>query len=224
MIKDELYRLQDVSYRSFSLKLLPKGTPLIGVRLPVLRRLSKTVRLEELSDDSFEEVMLQGMIIGHIQDFSEFQEKCLLFLPKINNWSICDSFVCGLVIAKKYPEEMFSFLKTLVGCYEEYIRRFVLVMMIHYYVNDDLYEKVEEILREISKDGYFVQMACAWLIAEVYCFKPELALAILKKPMYNLDKFIFQKSIAKIKESRKVSQQEKRKLTDFRNQYLKNFY
>ena len=179
MIKDRLYELQDLAYRDFSLKLLPKDTNMIGVRLPILRGLSKEISLEDLEDDTFEELMLQGMIIGHIQEFSEFQEACLKFLPKICNWSICDSFVCSLKITKRRPKEMFEFLKKLASCEEIYTRRFVLVVLLHDYLKDEYLEEVLEIVKRISKTEYEVGMACSWLLAELYFQKPQLTLVIL---------------------------------------------
>ncbi len=219
MIKDKLEALQDIKYREFSLRLLPPDTNLIGVRLPVLRKLSMQLTLEELSDDTFEEVMLQGMVIGHIQDFVEFQEACLFFLPKVCNWSICDSFVSSLTITDSYQKEMLEFLKSLRFSPLEYTRRFVLVMLLWYYIESEFLEDVLDILKDISKDGYYVKMACSWLIAELYLKNKKVALAILTDSNYNLDRFIFRKTISKIKDSRKVPLKEKQWLEEFRKKY-----
>lgn len=215
MIQNKLYNLADLEYLEFSKKLLPEYVPMIGVRLPVLRKLSKEVSLEELTDETFEEVMLQGMVIGHIRDFSLFQKECLKFLPKIDNWSVCDSFVVGLKITKKYPNEMLSFLKTLTCASHEYTRRFVLVMLIHDYLKEEYLEEVCLILKQIKKDGYFVGMACAWLLAELYSKDREQVLVILSSKEYNLNRFIFKKTISKIRDSYKVSREEKEEIVRY---------
>lgn len=219
MIKDKLCELQDLEYRDFSLKLLPKDTKMIGVRLPILRKLSKEVSLEEVGDETFEEIMLQGMIIGHIQDFIEFKKACLCFLPKICNWSICDSFVSGLKITKKYPKEMLEFLKELVNHKNKYTRRFVFVVLLHDYLKEEYIEEVLTIIKNISKEEYEVGMACSWLLAELYSQKPQLTLVILSSLEYNLNRFIFQKTISKIHDSKKIPDVWKEELKDFRKNY-----
>ena len=42
MIRDELEKLKEEKYKEFSEKLLP-GIKIIGVRLPILRKLSKKI-------------------------------------------------------------------------------------------------------------------------------------------------------------------------------------
>ena len=134
MIKNKLLELKDEQYKKFSSNLLPGVDNIIGVRLPILRKLSKNLTLDNLSDETFEEVMLQGMVIGHIKDFSKLKKELIIFLPKINNWSICDSFVSSLTITKSKKQEMFEVLKSLENSKHEYTRRFILVMLLHYYL------------------------------------------------------------------------------------------
>ena len=102
-IKEKLNSLRDDNYREFQSKLIPDlKKPIIGVRLPVLRKLAKEEAkkdykefLNQCSDDTYEEIMVQGFVIG-CASISE-DEKFLLierFLPKIDNWAVCDGF-CG---------------------------------------------------------------------------------------------------------------------------------
>ena len=52
-VQKQLYALQDKKYQAFSLHLLPPDTPLIGVRLPILRRLSKSLTLEYVAGNGY---------------------------------------------------------------------------------------------------------------------------------------------------------------------------
>lgn len=212
MIKSELYSLQDPAYREFSLNLLPGVTNLIGVRLPELRKISKKCRLEELTDDTFEEVMLQGMVIGHFSSFEKFVPACLKFLPKIDNWSICDSFVSGLAITKKYEKEMFLFLKSLISSPHVFTRRFVLVMLLRYYIKEEYLDSIFIILRTIKKEEYYVKMAYAWCLTELYTEFPEEVIKILEDRAYSIDKWLLGKIVSKIKDSRKISLEYKNKI------------
>ncbi len=99
----------DPGYRAFSARLLPVGTPLLGVRLPALRRIARELSrgdwrayLDGAADGSFEEILLQGMVIGYAEmDMGERQHRTAAFVPKISNWSVCDSFCAGLKAVRK---------------------------------------------------------------------------------------------------------------------------
>lgn len=76
--------IQDIKYRDFNKKLIPGTENIIGIRVPNLRKLSKEISqgnwkkfLEVAEDTYYEEVRLQGMIIGNInsnlwRDFLNF--------------------------------------------------------------------------------------------------------------------------------------------------------
>ena len=201
-IEKMLVQLSDEKYRIFSSSLLPGVDHILGVRLPILRKLSRTLTLEELSDDTFEEIMLQGMVIAREKDFTLWKEKCFTFLPKINNWSVCDSFVSSLSsLVKRYPNEMFSFLKELSTSEDEYTRRFVLVMFLKYYIKPSYIEEVVTILHNIKKTEYYVQMASAWLIAEIYYYQEDLGKDLIARKK---DAFIQKKALQKVRESLKI--------------------
>ena len=113
-IRNRLESLAEPEFQRFASSLIPDLKPgfLLGVRLPKLRKISREIAgndpqgyLKEARSDSFEEIMLQGMVIGCIpgkpeQVFPLIED----FLPKIDNWSICDSFCSSLKIAREYPE------------------------------------------------------------------------------------------------------------------------
>ena len=73
-IRETLFSLAEEDYRVFTAKLLPGVEGVIGVRLPALRKLAKTIAksdvrtyLKQSNADYFEEIMLQGMVIGAYQ-------------------------------------------------------------------------------------------------------------------------------------------------------------
>lgn len=197
-IKDKLYSLQDLDYLSFTSRLLPGDVNMIGVRLPILRKISKEVRLDELSYDTFEEIMLRGFVIGLNKNIDEVIKLTLDFLPHVDNWSICDSFVSSLKITRRESDKMFQFLLSIVDSKSEFTRRFVIVMFLWYYVNDEYIDRVIDVIFSINQEGYYVEMAIAWLIEVVFYFNNDLGFICLNK-INNLS--IRNKSIQKIKES-----------------------
>ena len=119
-IREELLKLSEEKYREFSSRLIPGVENILGVRLLCLRKIAKRIAkkdwreyLKNANDTYFEEVMLQGMVIGYVKD-SNIEEILVYiknFIPKINNWSVCDSFCNGLKITNKNKEIVWEFLK-----------------------------------------------------------------------------------------------------------------
>ena len=65
LVRDELYKNVDIEYGKFSASLTPGAGNIIGVRIPVLRKMAKEIAsvnwkeyLDGARDDTFEEVML----------------------------------------------------------------------------------------------------------------------------------------------------------------------
>ena len=71
-IKKQIYELADEKYKDFHSRLCPGTTNIVGVRTPVLRNYAKELNrkyslnelLKEIDDTLYEEIMLQGMLIG----------------------------------------------------------------------------------------------------------------------------------------------------------------
>ena len=104
-LRAHLETLADETYRAFHQKLLGVPTaPVLGVRLPALRAIAKQIAqgdweayLRAARDDSLEETMLQGMVIGAVRaHIDQVLPYIASFVPKIDNWAVCDSFCASL--------------------------------------------------------------------------------------------------------------------------------
>lgn len=118
LIREELYKNMDTEYGKFAASLNPSCGNIIGVRIPVLRKMAKEIAsvnwkeyLDNAVDDTFEEIMLQGLVLGYakgkIDDILVYTEE---FIPKIDNWSVCDTFCNTFKIARRYPNDVWEFL------------------------------------------------------------------------------------------------------------------
>ncbi len=222
-VRNELALLADEKYRKFSAGLLPGTENILGVRLPVLRKIAKRLArgdwqayVESEDRESFEEIMLHGMILGYVQiDFELLKVYISKFVPWIDNWSVCDSFCSGLKIFRDHLEEGWVFLESYARSEKEYEARFAMVMYLNYYVNSKQTScgspaDVDRILEKVvnmNADGYYAQMAAAWLLAECYVNSSNKILSMLKAQTLNT--FIHNKTISKICESYKVPAEDK---------------
>lgn len=240
-IRIQLQKMSDKEYQKFSSSLIPgsgQGT-MLGVRLPALRDYAKELsrgdwRLElSASEDLFfEETMLRGMILGYAcKEIDELLRYLEDFIPRVKNWSVCDSVCNSLKLAEKYPKEVWEFLQPYLYSKEEFPTRFGLIMLLSHFIKlgegkknqrkrtvtlEDLQggeEKspyLEPILKVLDREfteGYYAQMAAAWLLAELFVTYPVRTAQALKE--LRLDDFTRKKAVQKIRESRIPDQEVK---------------
>lgn len=225
-IKRKLEELAEEKYRDFNSGLIPDCGVMYGVRLPALRDMAKKLAkgdwrsyLAAASDDSYEETMLQGLTIAYVKgEIDTILPHIRNFVPKIKNWAVCDSFCNTLKITKKHPEEMWALLEEYKVSEREFELRFVLVMYLNYYLRDEKEKAkpgshITEVLRfieEVNHPGYYVKMASAWALAEAYLYAPRQVEELLIAG--KLDVFTRNKAIQKMRESYRLTEEDKEKL------------
>ena len=214
-IKTKILNEAEKDYKKFSASLIPNIDNVLGVRIPALRKIAKEIYAETGTDylacsntEYMEEVMVQGMIIGLIKDKPEkILEHVKNFIPKINNWAVCDIFCVGLKFTNKNKELVWEFIQKYLNSEKEYDKRFGLVMILGYFTDDNYIDKVFQILDNFSHEGYYARMGAAWALSICYVKQPEKTFEYLKKS--KLDKWTFNKGIQKICESLRVDKNTK---------------
>ena len=156
----KLFENQDLKYKDFHLPLVPgvSSDSLIGVRVPVLRKLAQeffgtaktsdksqtgTARtvggsvakfMDTLPHKYFEENHIHSMLLEHIKDFDECLARTEQFLPYIDNWAICDGKKPRALL-KDVPQ----FLKRIqewVKSDHPYVVRFGINMLMDLFLDD----------------------------------------------------------------------------------------
>ncbi|RXI38178.1 DNA alkylation repair protein [Clostridium tetani] len=215
-IREEIFQLIDEDYKKFSSSLLPNIDNILGVRLPELRKLAKKVAkddwrkfIDTADNQYFEQIMLQGMVLGYIKiNIEEILLYVAEFIPKIDNWSVCDSFCGGLKFTKNNMEQVWNFIQPFLSSKKEYEVRFAVVMLLDFYINDEYIDKVLKLLDNVNHPGYYAKMAVAWAVSICYIKFPEKTMDYLKNN--NLDDFTYNKSLQKICESLRVDKETKK--------------
>ena len=215
-IEEQLIKLADKKYQKFSAALVPNAHNILGVHLPALHQLAKTIAAENSAeylktaqDNYFEETMLQGLVIGYMK--CPLPERLIYiknFIPKINNWSVCDSFCSNLKFTQKYLSDVLEFMKPYIHSKQEFELRFVIIMLRCYYVNEQYLKIVLKIIDRIRYSGYYVMMGKAWTLSECYIKFPEQTMLYLRDN--SLDDLTYNKTLQKIIESYRVSDENKK--------------
>lgn len=218
IVLKELMAEQDIDYQNFMINVLPGVDNIIGVKIPTLRKIAKTLSksnwqeyLEEViceNDRYHEETLLQGIVITTAKMKLEKRLQFInAFIPKISNWAQCDIFCSSLKEAKKYPEPYLQLTATYCYANATYKLRFGIVMLLTYYTHYQYAPYALNILKHIKRDDYYVNMAVAWAISIFYIKHPQLTLPLIQNK--TLDKFTHNKAIQKICESLRISKEEK---------------
>ncbi len=218
-IRAELTRLSDKKYREFARKLLPKSENLIGVRLPLLRRLAKKIA-EDISElpppDSFEETMLRGMALCYADIGVKERLKLISeFMPLIKNWSVCDSVCATIKIKEDESGEYFKYVKNKIRSKAEYECRFAYVMFLNFFTERKFIEFAFKSFERFDNEFYYAKTACAWCVASFHAkFPRETSEFVLSGEMK--DQQTLSIAVRKIIESRKTSPELAKKLREFK--------
>ena len=222
-ILEKFSELSDPKYKAFNESLIPGTSTAYGVRVPAIRNIARAVIKSSPEDflkvsrpDSYEEIMLRGMVIAGMK--LPVSDKLPLiegFLPLIDNWAVCDTF-CG-DIKLRSPEEkrlIWEFMEPLFCDPREFYARFLLVMFLGHFVEPDYILRGLGAIEALTQEQYYVRMAAAWAVSVCYVKFPGETLPLLQRR--TLPKFTQNKSIQKIRESYRVPKEDKDMLLQYK--------
>jgi len=212
-LKKELIKLSESEYKAFSEKLNPNTSNILGIRLPILRKIAKKILKEnyqlffqENDDEFFELTMLEGMVIGYLNP-NEQANYIKQFIPKINNWAICDSFCSGLKNFKK--DYSLNFLEKYINSDKEFEIRFGYVILLNYYIETN-YTYVMEKISKFNNEAYYAKMAVAWCLS--YCLIKKYKECFNDIQNLTIHPWVKNKGITKAIESLKLDKKQKEEL------------
>lgn len=214
-IRAELFENQDEVYRDFNIKCNPEITNSIGVRIPTIRKIAKRLNkgdfwkyLDGGEKGYFEELMLEGIIIASAP-MSEMERFDYLanFIPRISDWGVNDSVCASFRIKPKELADYWDFIMRYRNSPNEFEVRFMLVMILDHFILPEYLSKIFEILNHLPSDAHYVEMAAAWLTAELIIKFRDETFEFLRDT--TLSDFAFNKALQKARESRRVSNEDK---------------
>lgn len=204
-----LFILKDDEYKKFHSS-LGINNDVIGIRTPILKDIARNIFkgdykgfLNLCKSDYYEEITLYGLIIANIKDLDESIVYLDNYKNLIDNWASCDLFCSSYKIVSKNKDYFYRYIKQNIKSKKLWIRRLCFVLLLNYYIEDDYIYKIFELTDKYNTDDYYVEMAVAWLISICYIKYSS----ITKKYLENnkLNTFTHNKSIQKIRESKRVS-------------------
>lgn len=219
-IKEVLIAEIDEKFKDFTSALIPGSRPILGVRIPVLRKIAKEIAkgdwktfLKDAPEDTYEEVNVKGFVIGYVKaDLEILLPYIAEHIEKINDWSLCDGFCSNLKIVAKHQEEFLEFLLPYAKTDDEFKQRVVAVMLMDYYLDDAHIDQTLAVLDSLKNEKYYCKMAVAWAVATAWAKQREKTFAYMQSEKNTLDDWTYNKAIQKMLESYRVSDEDKEML------------
>lgn len=212
---EKLFEFKDEEYGDFQAKLTP-GIPrelFIGVRVPEVRKLAKTLIKEPEADDFlnslphkyYDENMLHGLLVSEIKDFDECIKEVDKFLPYVDNWAVCD--IMSPKVFKKNKTALLKKIKEWSASKETYTCRFGMEMLMSYFLDEDFKAEYLNIPASVHSDEYYVNMMIAWFFATALAKQWDETVKYIEDN--RLDTWVHNKTIQKARESRRVTDEQK---------------
>lgn len=203
----------DGEYRTFHKRLLKnEAINVIGVRMPVLRKLAKEWKGEtetflSFPDEYYEVTFLKCTLVGGLP-FGAFCEKIDSVVGLIDNWATCDCLSAPCIA--KNREAFLPYLEKYLADGREFVVRFALVTLLHFYVEEAYLPLIFSCVRRCGAEQYYVMMAAAWLIAEVLVKYYDAGVRFLREG--SLPVTTHNKAIQKARESFRLTAEQKAEL------------
>ena len=203
------------SYAAFNKRIVNTEMPVIGVRVPDLRRLARRLApdmsaadISELlttQNESFDYVLLCGLLITHAQlDDRTAINLAKQYLPRVDSWAHIDIFVEK---KRRFADEVWwDFALECLQNEVEFTVRYGVISLMTNFLDEAYIDQVFAALRNVRHDGYYVKMALAWLYATaaVNFFEPTLA----ELENEHIDAWTRNKAYQKMRESRRFTPEE----------------
>ena len=225
-IRARLEQLAEPKYKQFSEALTPNAPKMLGVRLPILRSMAKEYAadaqklLQQPCGETFEEIMLRGMLIGCMKCTTEQRMQHIqAFVPLIDNWGVCDSFCSSIKEAKKKPELYWDFIQQYLHSDHEFEVRFAVVMMLDYFSSGTWTKETLQKLQTVTHRGYYAKMAVGWAISVCYIHEPDTTWYWLNQTQ--IEQEVMKIALQKIMDSKRVQGEQRERIRALREQLKK---
>ena len=201
MVTDSLYAPYiDQKYKEFASGLSPTDAlPRLGIRVPVLRELSRKTDAESIEIRYHEDVILKGLAIGREKrPFSEKQKELQDLLPYLASWDHTDIIATGFRYSRAEGHLMEDFFFSLLTDSRVFARRLGIVWILQNRKNLCCEKAIRAISASDDENEYYISMAVAWAFSFFYIDDPANAAL-----MHDASDITRKRASEKIRESRR---------------------
>lgn len=217
-LEDRLFALQDSSYRDFQSRIIPniEKDSIIGIRIPRLRKLTKEFEkspirktfLTSLPHLYYEENIMHAWLVASMEEYETCIQEVEIFLPYIDNWSVCDTFTP--TVFQNHLNAVEQNIRRWLTMKHPYTVRFAIEMLMKFFLEESFDLKYFEWVAQVAHKDYYVKMMVAWYFATALAKRYEQAVPYLEQN--KLERWTHNKTIQKAMESFRVTYEHKKYL------------
>ncbi|MBQ6286842.1 MAG: NUDIX domain-containing protein [Bacteroidales bacterium] len=155
------------------------GTDILGLHTPEIKAVAKTISrrndvreiISDWEEDKFlshDERLIWGLTLDYMKcSVDERLSFIRRFIPRIDNWAICDTFCCNSKWIKA-DEARSLILECIAKGQPEFTRRVGVILLLSHYLGPEWIERTFSDIDSMSlEEGepYYVRMGVAWVLA-----------------------------------------------------------
>lgn len=197
-------------------RIINTSFPCLAIPAPKIKQIAKKIGngnflkfLELNLWEYHQNTIINGLIICKIKDF-DLQKKYLLqYATRVDNWASIDSL--KFKFTKDNKALFMSFAKEILHNENTFVRRLSLIIMLKLAGEETFVDEIFKCANSLYEEKeYYVNMANAWLLCEMFIKHRDRAIEFLKN--HNLNDFVLKKMISKCKDSYRISDKDKENL------------
>ncbi|MDH6305903.1 3-methyladenine DNA glycosylase AlkD [Parabacteroides sp. PF5-5] len=223
-IDAKLRSLAESDYKAFNEKLIPTNYEILGIRMPILKKLAKEIvaspdvetYLENAEYTTYDHILLYGLVLGNLKKPSletifHYLDPLIL---KFDNWAHVDTIICTPKIFAKHPDEVLAHFLPLKTHEGEFTKRTFVIILMDYSINETYIDTALKHLTEVPQGQYYVDMAIAWAISLALVKFYDKTIPLLEQQIFS--KFVHNKAIQKARESYRIAPEVKEYLNSLK--------
>lgn len=194
--------------------------PIIGLVMADLRRIVKEIKktdyIKYLSHnwfDYYELTLIYCLLLDEIEEYEIFEKHIIKLSENTDNWATVDA-VPYKKLRKKHGDKIFNLALRFHKMELPFQRRFGTLLMFGFIERKYIDEITNSLNQFEETNDYYVDMANAWLLCEMFIKEKELTIKYFKD--HKLNKFTINKAIQKCRESFRVSDLDKQMLVKYK--------
>ena len=216
LIKKEMRESAIPEKVDFYTKSYATAKNVIGIPVPRIKEIAKEIISENFERDflqsykieTHEDFLLRGLVIAYAD--MDLDYKFLLidkYVSEIYDWSACDTVCAALKFKENELNKVLKYITNFLTSPYEFQARFGFVTLKTYFLKEEYLSVINEYVKGCSCTAYYCEMGIAWLVCEMFIKFRDYTLKFLSGN--SVTDSVFKKTIQKIRESDRVSEQDK---------------
>jgi len=200
-------------------KIINTNMPVLAIKTPVLKQIAKEIQKGNYIDfldldinNYYENTIVNGSLICSIKNFEIMKKYLDKYAMIVDNWSSCNLLKFNV---KNNEEKYWNLALEYIKSDYQFKKRIGIIILFEFINNDSYIDKIYKVLDQFKNEkAYYVNMANAWLVCELFIKRRDKTLKYLGNN--KLNEFTLNKALSKCRDSFRVSEEDKILLLGYR--------